>query len=763
MGLIGLWNVKRRARRAVDNFQFVINNVRREKSGQNRVLKRSERIKQWLSAVYPPWKKEEERSDGMYDQLFKDGTRANSIVLLFRNIFMIELFGVLMYLLLSFKYSQYPELIGTSISIVIHVFLIFTLLFPKMMTYFMISIHVMLTTKIKNIILILLVTMAFEGPAMNVIGNIHQVASGVACVQVDVMSSRNDVEGNVMDKGAMLVSRFRAVLQNVAGPMNKVKNMLLVLDEKMTKFVDIMRRHYQVIAGLSNQCRNMLHTPYTKCLDIFDDAYVFCKGKARFLGSHGDACDMIQKTAKICHQAKGFSTEVCSLPAIIGKGVKGAAVPFYFAYFQAIEFAVKKIFYVHIEAAKWAMNKVQPVIEEMKKAKTIRVEYDSSDDGKPNAADDTTANLRASIKRSLMNIVNVYIRIINVISFVLRYCIMPCILIWPFIYTLRFMYSYNYNDDYKNKFITKEFMKIDQDSKTYLWRTNWKMTESERPRYRLDIFITVVTCVTPFLMCLLDYGVFTTLSTVHTLMNRTNIDTPAHYELKVAGNGSMSEVMNEFLDIFSPFTKSIRERENRWRRCFREPDPPNYPENSLMLCMFITALFLCRLKAYFGRQSLALADHFYPNRVRIRALSLYNKILQSRRNLLTEMLGNSKKEVLGSEDVVIRRSMQSRGYLSSDCAKCDKYNMKVSDQENVRVCIHCSAFYCINCFCLTLFCVQCDEEMQTVNKIELYYEDDHEIIEESETLSSESEEQEQNLDETTASKAPSDSTNTSAV
>ncbi|EFP05803.1 CRE-SPE-42 protein [Caenorhabditis remanei] len=749
MGLIGLWNVKRRAQRAVHKFEFVVNNIRRERSGQNRVLKKSERLKKWLSVLYPPWKKE--KSDGIYDQLFEDGTRANSIVILFRNILMIETFGIVMYLLLSFKYSQYPEFIGTSISTIIHVFLMFTLIFPKLMTYFMISIHVMMTTKIKNIILILLVTMAFEGPAMNVIGNIHQVASGVACVQIDVMSSRNDVEGNVMDKGAMLVARFRALLQNVAGPMNKVKNMLLVLDEKMTKFVDIMRRHYRVIASLSNQCRNMLQTPYTKCLNIFDDAYLFCKDKARFFGSHGDACDMIQKTAKvlsqICHQAKGFSTEVCSLPAVIGKGVKGAAVPFYSAYFQAIEFAVKKIFYVHIEAAKWALKKVNPVIEEIKKAKNIRAEYQSADDGKPNAADDTTANLRASVKKSLMNIVNVYIRIINVISFILRYCVMPCFLIWPFVYTLRFMYNYSYNDEFKNRFLTKEFYKIDQDcafrgarkvmpltpeeAKIYVSRGRWKMTEQEKPRFRLDIFITIITCVTPFFMCLLDYGTFTTLSTVHTLMNRTNIDTPAHYELKVAGNSSMSEVMNEFLDVFSPFTQSIRERETRWRRCFKEPNPPNYAENTLMFLMFIAALFLCRLKAYFGRQTLALADHFYPNRVRIRALSLYNKILQSRRNLLTEMLGNNKKDLMGGEDAIIRRSMQSRGYLSSDCAKCDKYDMKITDQENVRVCVHCSAFYCINCFCLNVFCVKCDEEMQNVNGIELYYEDDHEIMDDS--------------------------------
>lgn len=88
MGLIGLWNVKRRANRAVRKFQFVVNNIRRlvrvwilfkhmknfrEKSGQNRVLRYSERLKKWLSVLYPPWKKE--KDDGIYDNLFEDGTR----------------------------------------------------------------------------------------------------------------------------------------------------------------------------------------------------------------------------------------------------------------------------------------------------------------------------------------------------------------------------------------------------------------------------------------------------------------------------------------------------------------------------------------------------------------------------------------------------------------------------------------------------------------------------------------------------------------
>lgn len=37
------------------------------------------------------------------------------------------------------------------------------------------------------------------------------------------------------------------------------------------------------------------------------------------------------------------------------------------------------------------------------------------------------------------------------------------------------------------------------------------MTEQERPKFRLDIFITIVSCVTPFFMCMLDYGIFTVI------------------------------------------------------------------------------------------------------------------------------------------------------------------------------------------------------------------------------------------------------------
>ncbi|CAB3398284.1 unnamed protein product [Caenorhabditis bovis] len=696
MDLYKLWKVKRNAQNAVNKFEFVVNNIKRE----------------------------------------------HTMFLLLRNIFLVESFGLVMYFLMSFKYSYYPEFIGTLISIIIHFFLILTLIFPKMMSYFIIAIHMMLSTKVKNIILILIVAISFEGPAMNVVRNIHQVASGVACIQANVMASKNDVEGNIADKGQLLVSRLRAVLRNVAGPMNKVKRMLLTLDEKATKFVDIMRKHFYTISELTAECKNLLKTPYVKCLDVFDDAYTYCKVKARFFGLHEKACTAIPKTAAICHQAQGFSSQVCSLPNIFAKGVKGAAVPFYSAYFGAIEFAIKKIFYIHIEATKWAIEKVKPAYEEIKKASRITVQYETSAEGKPNAADDSTANLRASVKNSLMGIVNFYTGIISFISLILRYGIMPIIILWPFITALKFIYNFNYEDDYKNNFITDEFVKIDEscsmkgvkkvlpligdETKKYIWRTEWKMKEEEVGSYHLQIFITIISCVTPFFLSFLDIGVYTSIYKVYQFMNRTNVEVPAHYEVKVAGDSYMSQIMNEFMDVFSPFTQNVRERENKWRTCFQEPAPPNYYEDLLMFLLFVFALFLCRLKVFLGRQSLTLADHFYPHRVRIRALTLYSKIMQERHHLLAEMMHLAEGDTQGADDLVFRRSIQSRGHLRVNCSKCDRCDIRVADQANLRICIHCSAFYCIDCFSLSLHCSTCDLKMQNVNGIELYYEDDSE-------------------------------------
>ncbi|CAD6189991.1 unnamed protein product [Caenorhabditis auriculariae] len=738
MGLYKLWKVKRRADKALAKFEWTVMNLRRERAGEERILTFKQKLKKKLSYIYPPWRKREPVT--FYERIFKQGTSENAVGMLVRNILMVELFGLLIYIILAFKYAHFPGVVGTTVSLIVHVFLFQTLLFPKLMYYFTIAVHCMLSNKIRGLLVILIMVMAFEGPAMNIVQNIHGVASGVACLQADVLGAQHDLQSNLADKGASMVARVRNVMLKVAEPVTKLKRLIGRIDEKATKFVDVMRRNYAIVSGLSNECRRHLEGPFTKCINFFDGGYTSCKDKARFFGSQGGSCDVILATSSICDIAKGFSTSVCNFPQAIKRGVKGAVIPFYVNFFQAVEESVRVLLTFHVQAAEWAFEKVKPAIAVLRQTGGVRLRSNSTKEGSEiSAEDDATKSLRSSVKRNLAAIVQQYRSIIGWIVLLFRWGVLPAMLAWPFLYAIFFIYRYNYDDDYKNRFITEEFEKIDQDfafrktatkalpltddeGKIYVHRDAWKMTHGERTGFWLFVSLTVLSCFTPFCICLLDVGVYNTIYAVHVIVNLTHIDMPSHYELQVSGSGYIAKIM------------PVRNREEMWRNCFKEPEPPNFLEFAVMLAMFLGALFCCRLKVYFGRQTLALCDYYYPDRVRIRALTLYNKILQDRKNLLAEMMGHRKDDIMGKDDLVVRRTLQSRGYLRSDCTKCKKMDLKVADQSNVRICIACNAFYCIECFSFTSNCTKCDDEMQNIGNLELYYEEEEDDQEQGENL-----------------------------
>ncbi|KAK6048033.1 hypothetical protein COOONC_14462 [Cooperia oncophora] len=104
-----------------------------------------------------------------------------------------------MYIVFSYKYANNPEKVGTAVSIVIHTFLAFMFIFPPLMCYFMLAVHRMISTKIRTLLLLLMISMSFEGPAMNAVTNIYRVAEGLGCIQTDVVSSLKDVKGRAGD------------------------------------------------------------------------------------------------------------------------------------------------------------------------------------------------------------------------------------------------------------------------------------------------------------------------------------------------------------------------------------------------------------------------------------------------------------------------------------------------------------------------------------------------------------------------------------
>ncbi|RCN27427.1 hypothetical protein ANCCAN_26839, partial [Ancylostoma caninum] len=217
------------------------------------------------------------------------------------------------------------------------------------------------------------------------------------------------------------------------------------------------------------------------------------------------------------------------------------------------------------------------------------------------------------------------------------------------------------------------------------------------------------------------------LSNVFYFTSLINIEYPSHYELKVSGKSHSAEMIRSFQNMFSPLTSDIKERDERWRNCFVEPTPPDDYTLLNIILMFIAAMFLCRFQVWMSRQSLALADHFFPDRVRPRALTLYNKILQDRKNILGAIMQDQKRQLADDQmegrETVVRRGLQSRGFIRVNCAICNEADLRLADQANTRLCVACGAFYCIQCFCLRRYCRECHNNMQLVDRVELYYED----------------------------------------
>ena len=78
---------------------------------------------------------------------------------------------------------------------------------------------------------------------------------------------------------------------------------------------------------------------------------------------------------------------------------------------------------------------------------------------------------------------------------------------------------------------------------------------------------------------------------------------------------------------------------------------------------------------------------------------------------------------MAGREQLVRRGLQSRGFVRVNCVRCKATQMRLSDEANVRLCVNCGTFYCITCFSFTRWCLDCEEDMQLVDKMELYYEE----------------------------------------
>ncbi|VDM60517.1 unnamed protein product [Angiostrongylus costaricensis] len=216
------------------------------------------------------------------------------------------------------------------------------------------------------------------------------------------------------------------------------------------------------------------------------------------------------------------------------------------------------------------------------------------------------------LKKSLTDFFNQYVAMFELMQMVIEQIFVPYTIIWPFISTALFTYNFNYREEYENNFLTDEFDKID-----------------------LDMALRGQTKVLP----LNKNEKLQVLSNVYYYTGLVTIDYPSHYEVKVSGTGEAAKMMRSMQEVFSPLTSDIRERDDRWRKCFVEPNPPD--ENTLwtIILLFIISVFLCRFQKL-------LAD-----------------------------------DQIAGRETIVRRGLQSRGFIRVNCSICNEPDLRIADES----------------------------------------------------------------------------------
>ncbi|CAJ0589404.1 unnamed protein product [Cylicocyclus nassatus] len=583
-----LYKAKQEAHAALNKFLFQAENAKRVQLGLDKILTRKERIKRFLSPIYPPWRENFVPSN-CYERIFSKGTPENVIAKLIRNIIFLEVFGCIMYFVLSYKYASRPENIAIVMSVVVHTFLVFMFIFPALMSYFMLAVHRMISTKIRTLLLLLMISMSFEGPAMNAVNNIYRVTEGIACVQADVTSSLLDVKERAGDVREMIANKIQSLVVKIAAPINKLRTMLRKIDQKLRRIAEAIRRQFRALSGLTNICTSLLKKPYAICKNVFEKIFIACVSRDNLISLPG--CETIKKSSSVLPSPPNMDgpnyayditfiengyIEAVQKNRCIGVSKTVIKNGYFYLMKKAIgvgtEGAENALFF-HIETAQKIIKGAKAAKKEISDIRHMKIHYKAAEEG----AEDLTVHKQ--LQKSLLQVIRGYILLFETMHNVIKWIFIPITLFWPFISTALFTFKFNYREEYQNHYLTEEFERIDLDmllkgrtkalplnkneKQLYIPRSSWKMTAREKTFYHLRIVVTLIMSATPFCFVCMDQAVYMVLSNVFYFTGLINIEYPSHYEVKVSGKGQAAELMRTVQNTFSPLTTGIKERDER--------------------------------------------------------------------------------------------------------------------------------------------------------------------------------------------------------
>uniref|UniRef100_A0A0N4Z0U9 DC_STAMP domain-containing protein n=1 Tax=Parastrongyloides trichosuri TaxID=131310 RepID=A0A0N4Z0U9_PARTI len=737
MSYIEIVNARSRVQTSLHKFMIYEENARRKHNMVKDLLPEHSKFKLFLRTIFPFIISDKSyKAETFYQKIFENGTKENSISKIISTFIMLQLVGLLMYSITAFKYAVFPEKAGVYIGLIVQCIICCNIFSKFSRCIIVLSMPALVTSKMRQIILLLLIMWAFKNCAMNITKNFQQTADGISCVQNRIIATVKEVLNSVNDVlGDKLIEDVVEIVKNILNPMEIFKKNVAGLSNIVSKMTEFFSDESVLLKKAQDLCDTSLVGPEAKCRRFVDETIQDCEAKMWKV-----LCYPVKALYSSCSVVSVMISH-CNMPTKIIQYVNSGVNNMIASATNKTLNSLKKngklnIFGTLSEAAIKSMNNGGVM-------KDFGLEFTADYESK-NKNDMDLMNVQDKVKLEFDSFVKAMYYIEVFLNSALYFVVFETVL-WSTFYLYKFLTRENHDNHYIGpQFIEMDVQReiqgmscilplLDREKPTYIRSYQMKMTKSEKRWTYFRLALTAFGGIIPFFLIGMDIVVYNSFEMVHHfLTDDTFFEFPSLYKFKVAGDGMFAGLLNKILNIFEPISEVTKRKDNMWTQCLIEPSPPNYELFEKMFYLYILCFFLCPMESYLKRFRHVIAGAYYPSRVQPRLLYLYNEILEKRRcsiqqaMMATKQMDQQMKLIKDHRGKGKRKNLLNKALptLSKDsycCTKCSRGDLRISDEFNTRICVNCHSVYCIDCFTIRKRCIDCNYTLQVMtHQIEFY-------------------------------------------
>ncbi|KAL3998062.1 DC-STAMP-like family protein [Acanthocheilonema viteae] len=723
---------KQRALKKLEELRFIAENCRRSVAGEELLVDKRKEFWMKCGIIFPPlYPNPKPIPQNVYERMFTYGTRENDLLRIISSFLLCQFVGLLFFISLALKYSVFPSRLGVYVSITVQLILGLMIPFPSIRAIILIATIKLTTSRLRSIILMLIIVWAFQIPAINTTRNLQMLAESAACVSDSAIQIGNKLVTEVnMQTNKLSLSGLKEQSRFFANHLKNFWNTMRKLQNIVVKFSKQTKDYLVQLLTVKEYCQRFFIGPYYFCLRIFDESAQYCDRLTLYRGL--PVCKFVKDMRMICDAAR-FGELVCDIP----EKMKGSLKSGFLSFTQ--------------DKMKAALNTVMNdynISFLVKEAKAAKKSWDELGISLNHTIEGNRTQMiqLEKMKEELEKILNQFKIFVDILATTISF-IIPNLIIVTLFTALVYVVKYKQKEKTDNVYITEEFRNIDmireaqgqpsllpllpKEREIYIEGLTLHMTSKEKMRMLFSFAITLIGGFLPTFLILLDVFTYQMLYFTYSFLqsNATRTDRLDFYNLKAAGEGFMAKLLQRILQIFHPITGS-QHSDDDWRQCFTEPNPPDFQLIRLMMFLYFIAFLLCVVQVYVVRCRHLIAQYYWPERTKPRTLWLYNKVLEGRKNILTQLIKAAKekefKEQLVEDEISGQGNLVNRGLtvLSADqyrCLRCFRPDLSIADASNSRICPNCNSLYCTDCYAVKKKCLECGASLQAVlNETEFY-------------------------------------------